>query len=119
MAACVSILRKLIRRSFYNRALPKSNLKSGSASDGWGKFSNCEITGKCICVSQKLNLYMFLIKPHRQGKILPQFLIITSQAEENYSLPPGSVLRKSMSSLKDYCNSGVKKHCHKILANVF
>ena len=59
------------------------------------------------------------MKPPRQGKILPQFLIITSQAEENYSLPPGSVLRKSMSSLKDYCNSGVKKHFHKILANVF
>ena len=33
MAAYVSILRKLISWSFYNRALPKSNLKSGSAPD--------------------------------------------------------------------------------------
>ena len=31
MAAYVSILRKLISWSFYNRVLPKSNLKSGSA----------------------------------------------------------------------------------------
>ena len=31
IAAYVSILRKLISWSFYNRALPKSNLKSGSA----------------------------------------------------------------------------------------
>ena len=31
MAAYVSILRKQISWSFYNKALPKSNLKSGSA----------------------------------------------------------------------------------------
>ena len=33
MAAYVRILRKLISWSFYNRALPKSNLKSGSAPE--------------------------------------------------------------------------------------
>ena len=33
MAAYVSILRKLISWSFYNKALPKSSLKSGSAPD--------------------------------------------------------------------------------------
>ena len=31
--AYVTILRKLISQSFYNRALPKSNLKSGSTLD--------------------------------------------------------------------------------------
>ena len=38
MAAYVSILRKLISWSFYNRALAKSNLKSGSAPVGLFKF---------------------------------------------------------------------------------
>ena len=46
MAAYVSILRKLISWSFYNRALPKSNLNSGSAP-GWVFYLRraCNVAG--------------------------------------------------------------------------
>ena len=43
---------------------------------------------------KKLKVYIFTMPP---GKILAQILIITAQAEGNYSLPPDSVFRKSLS----------------------
>ena len=49
MAASVSILRKLISQSFYNKALPKSNLRSESARGlGWKAVL-------LLCIIEKIN----------------------------------------------------------------